>query len=193
MNTALKFSDKQQARKYFASKRLEISETDGIELSSSICRHISKLPQFASCHTLLLYYPIKNEINLLPLARLAFDLGKQVAFPISIVETYTLDFRCVGSLDELRIGSYGICEPSITSSQAVLDSNTLCIVPALAYDIQGYRLGYGKGYYDRFLCSFKGTSVGVASGDFVCHSLPINETDVAVDIIITETGVIRNK
>ncbi|MBP3370790.1 MAG: hypothetical protein J6L85_08565 [Clostridia bacterium] len=74
-----------------------------------------------------------------------------------------------------------------------MSSNTICIVPALAIDRDGYRLGYGKGYYDRFLCDFEGVSIVPIHSSLVCERLPRNNTDIQVKIIVTETGAIRNK
>ncbi len=187
----LDFTDKQTARKYFLGKRLAKSDAVRQSTDAVLCRKIMGLAKALDAHTLLLYYPVKNEINLLPLASEALKLGLQVAFPISQTETLTLDFRRIGSPEELHTGAYGICEPSQNAPLPLLDSGAMCVVPALAYDKRGYRLGYGKGYYDRFLKDFSGTSVGAVASDLLLDSLPTNQTDIAVDIIITETGVIR--
>ena len=69
-------------------------------------------------------------------------------------------------------------------------TSSVCIVPALVYDKQGFRLGYGKGYYDRFLSGFHGVTAGLIYSDFVVKSLPRGRFDKASDIAITEKGVI---
>ena len=66
----------------------------------------------------------------------------------------------------------------------------VCIVPGLAFDKNGYRIGYGKGYYDRFLKDFNGTKIGLCRCDFLKDALPVNEFDHKVDMIITEKGII---
>ena len=181
------------ARKFFLDKRLSISESERQAASHRLCGGIFELEEFRSADTVLLFYPSRNEPDLLPLAQIALDMGKSVAFPISLTSTCTLAFRCVSSLDELSRGTYGIYEPSIDAPAPLLSEKTLCVVPALAFDGSGYRLGYGKGYYDRFLADFNGISVGAAYDGFLCPSLPTDRTDIPVDIIITETGVIRTK
>jgi len=63
------------------------------------------------------------------------------------------------------------------------------LVPCLAYDSYGYRIGYGKGYYDRFLSAFEGTKIGLCYSDFKLDKLPRGKYDVKLDVIITEKGV----
>ena len=120
-------------------------------------------------------------------------MDKRVAFPISQTDTCTLDFRFVNSIDELQTGAYGIFEPRENAAKATFTERTLCVVPALAVDKEGFRLGYGKGYYDRFLCDFKGLSACALLNGFSCESLPHDENDIPVNIIIFETGVVKAK
>ncbi len=173
--------------------RKELSQDEKAGAESTLCQSIASLSVFEKCDTVLLFSPIKNEPDLLSIAKLAFKVGKRVAFPISLSETCTLDFRFIQALDELTAGTYGINEPTESAPKASFTKNTICIVPALAFDKKGYRLGYGKGYYDRFLKDFEGTSIGATLEKFVCDKLPTNDTDVAIDIIITERGVIHLK
>jgi 5-formyltetrahydrofolate cyclo-ligase len=123
----------------------------------------------------------------------ALKLKKSIAFPISLTDSLTLDFRTVSSLDELESGAYGIKEPREDSPKAILSERTLCVVPALAFDKQGFRLGYGKGYYDRFLKNFQGVSIGLCKDDFLADSLPTDKNDIPVDILITDTGAFERK
>ena len=149
------------------------------------------LKDYADADILLLYFPTRSEPDLTLLAHLALRDGKQVAFPISRTDSLTLDFRIVTSLDELEAGAYGIFEPRESAPRATLTERTLCVVPALAVDRDGYRLGYGKGYYDRFLSSFVGRSLVAIHSSLVCERLPRNDTDIPLNTIITETGAIR--
>lgn len=71
--------------------------------------------------------------------------------------------------------------------------NVICIIPGIVYDKKGYRIGYGGGYYDRYLSSFKGTKVGVAYTDFIANSVPHGRFDLAVDVLITERGIYAKK
>ena len=144
------------------------------------------MKEFLNCDLLLAYYPIKSEASVLPLVKLAFEIGKPVAMPISIKESYSLDFRIISSLDEMKLGAYSIPEPDTCSPRAILSERTLCIVPALAFDIKGNRLGYGKGFYDRFLSEFKGCSIGITFSELLSDSLPIDENDIAIHTVVTD-------
>ena len=188
-----KFCNKKEARRYFLDKRGAISADDIKMRSLTLCEHILSLDEYKSASTVLLFAPTRNEPELSQVALSAYAEGKSVAFPISRTQTCTLDFRKVSSLDELRTGAYGILEPSEDAPTVTITEKTLCIVPALAVDRQGFRLGYGKGYYDRFLRDFNGTSVCALLNDFSCESLPHDENDVPVSITIFETGVVKAK
>ena len=96
------------------------------------------------------------------------------------------------SKGELARGSYGICEPT-GERELFGDENTLCVVPAAVFSKDGYRIGYGKGYYDRFLADFKGISVGFSYDATLVDSLPFDEYDARLDMIITEKGVYRSE
>ena len=192
MQTNLLFysdADKRRARLELSKIRADIYDRD--EYSKSLCDGIAMLKDYEDADILLLYFPTRSEPDLTALAHLAWRDGKQVAFPISRTDSLTLDFRIVRDLDELAAGAYGISEPRESAPMAALTERTLCVVPALAVDRDGYRLGYGKGYYDRFLSSFVGRSLVAIHSSLVCERLPRNDTDIPLTTIITETGAIR--
>ena len=192
MQTNLLFysdADKRQARIELSKIRADIYGRG--EYSKLLCNGIAMLKDYADADILLLYFPARSEPDLTPLARLAWRDGKRVAFPISRTDSLTLDFRIISSLDKLSTGAYGIPEPCENAPRATLTERTLCVVPALAVDRDGYRLGYGKGYYDRFLSSFVGRSLVAIHSSLVCERLPRNDTDIPLNTIITETGAIR--
>lgn len=140
---------------------------------------------------ILMYVPTRGEINILPVAEHALQNGKRVAFPCCDADTRTMCFRVVKSMDELRDnGLFGIPEPISDCPLYKNDAgNAVCVVPAIVYDKNGYRLGYGKGYYDRYLPAFKGTTVGLVYNDFTVSEVPRGRYDLAVDVLITEKGV----
>lgn len=185
------FSDKKSARAFFTEERNKISQNQGKELSCRLCEEIMSLEEYKRADTLLLYFPTKTEPDLTPLLSDAINQNKKVAFPISNTGSLTLSFYEVSSLNDLTSGAYGIPEPSKTSTPISLTQNTLCIVPALSVDSNGYRLGYGKGYYDRFLEEFEGVALCALSANLLCRSLPRLDTDIPVQIIVTERGAIR--
>lgn len=185
---SLVYTDKSNARAELSHLRASLCRED---YSLTLCENIAKLDEYAKAETLLLYFPTRSEPDLTSLFQMAKNDGKQVALPISEKESSTLDFRLIASLGELSAGAYGIREPQDSAPRAELGRRTLCIVPALAVDRDGYRLGYGKGYYDRFLSTFAGDAIVAIHSSLVCDRLPRYETDVPVKTIITQTGVLR--
>ena len=103
-----------------------------------------------------------------------------------------MTYHMVNSLDELSVDSYGILEPSEDAPIYEPEKDTgaaVCFVPGLVYDKAGYRLGYGKGFYDRYLSAFSGCTIGVVYSDYILPTVPRGRFDVSVDILLTEKGV----
>ena len=177
---------KKETRRMFREKRNNISESDRKLFDEALLLKTVNLEAYKNADILLAYYPVKNEPQILPIVLHAIKNGKRVAFPISKPEGFELDFRFIRDLDDLSEGTYAIPEPSSDADKYVNDEKSLCVVPGLAFDREGKRIGYGKGYYDRFLSKFKGTALGLCYADFLVDKLASEETDVSLDIIITD-------
>jgi 5-formyltetrahydrofolate cyclo-ligase len=119
------------------------------------------LPEFVSAATVLCYVSKQYEIDTIPVIKTAFSSGKLVAVPK--VCQKEIRFYFIDDLSTLQIGSFGVLEPSAASQTNICSSfkNSVCIVPALACNKDGFRLGYGGGYYDRFLARYDGTSIAL--------------------------------
>ncbi len=190
MNISVFSVEKHKIRAHYRKERAAVSKEARELLDIAICANLSELPIINNADTILVYYPIKNEPDILPFIQNMFSFGKRVAFPVSNSDNCTLTFKYVESFDDMVLGTYNIPEPSKDAKIAKDLTNCVCIVPALVFDRYGYRIGYGKGYYDRFLSNFQGKSIGIAYSQFVVDKLPYEPTDVTVDIIITERGII---
>jgi len=182
-----KLCTKEEVRSFFREKRQDIPESEKIRADMSITEKVLMLDDYKRAKVVLAYYPIKNEVNILPVVEDALSKGKNVAFPISDVNTHTLTFRFVSSVEDMKKGAYSIPEPSEESGLFEYSDCAICIVPGLVFDRSGNRLGYGKGFYDRFLSSFDGVSLGVCRSDFLVNGIPADENDRRVDIIISDT------
>ena len=150
------------------------------------------MPEVQTAESLFIFYPLEGEVNLLPLADYAKENGKSIAFPICEDKGGNMRFCEVSSLDELETGSFGIKEPSSDSPEK-LPQNTVIFLPALSVDKKGYRLGYGKGYYDRYLAKhaeLKPFLVGVIYDELLLDELPHDEYDIPCDAVVSESGVI---
>lgn len=181
-------TDKAPCRKLFRERRRSLSQEIRAEKSRLLCQAVLSLPAWQNSATVLLYCPVGEEPDLLPLARSACALGKQIAFPRCEDESGQMRFRLVPSPDALTKGKYGIPEPAGIMPEVSDFSACLCIVPALAFDTDGFRLGYGGGYYDRFLSAHREvTSLGAVFSDCLSGSpLPREAHDRPVDLLITE-------
>lgn len=145
--------------------------------------------EYLSAQTVLFYASLKDEINIDDCIADALYLGKRVALPVCINSNGNMKYYYINSLDDLIIGHFGVREPDVNKCDEVVDfTNSICIVPAIAFDKKGYRLGYGKGYYDRFLENYASLSIGLCYNDLVVDELPIGEYDVPVNMIITQNG-----
>ncbi len=190
MNISDFLLEKHKIRAYYKKSRAALSAEVRKMLDVTICANLSELPIIKNTDTVLVFYPVKNEPDIRPFIKNLYAMGKRVAFPVSNSDDCTLTFKYVCDLDDMVNGAYNIPEPSADAIIAKDLSNCVCIVPALVFDRYGYRIGYGKGYYDRFLKDFQGSSIGIAYGDFVVDTLPYEPTDMTVDMIITERGII---
>jgi 5-formyltetrahydrofolate cyclo-ligase len=158
--------------------------------SDHACDLILKTREFSSAKTILIYYPIKNEISPLPLMEKALQMGKSVAFPVCDKENRMLIFKKATSISEMKEADFGLLEPNECCTTVTPDENTLCIVPALLFSRDGYRLGYGGGYYDRFLKNFNGISAGLCYDELLYDSLPHEMHDIQLDMIISDCEVL---
>ena len=178
------------ARQEFLAKRQSLACEAVKEKSARLCAEIFEFTVKMNADAVLLFYPIKKEPDLRELVKKLTSCGISVGFPITRKDIVSLDFREVYDVSEMSRGAYGICEPSENMPRINITERSLCVVPALAFDRCGARLGYGKGYYDRFLSEFCGKSAGAIFSDFLVEQLPTDKFDVCVNTIITEGGVI---
>jgi len=181
--------DKNALRAEYKLLRTKIPTEEKKSLDESICQRITQTPEFQKAETVLLYCPVRGEIDLLSLVAICRKFGKEVGFPISM-EDGSLIFRSPAKGERLTTGAYGIPEPSRTAKLSTVNEKTLCILPALSFDKNGNRLGYGKGYYDRFLETFPGMTLGAVYSQALAKELPVDEHDRPVDTVVCERGVI---
>lgn len=183
---------KNKIRDTYRQKRRELSPEQKAMLDSRIVNHFRSLASYRFATVLLAYYPLESEVDIRPLLEDALASGKQLALPRCEAEGSGMDFYFVSSLDELRPGRFGIWEPPVGAKrfERQQDIASMIIIPALVYDRFGYRLGYGRGFYDRYVSDYKGVKAGLCYNAFVrSNPLPKGRFDIAVDYIVTEKGV----
>lgn len=180
-----------QLRTVMSEKRKQITAEEKQRMDAAICRRLIALAGFRYADEILTYSPLKNEVDISEVNASALKSGKLLAFPKCIPGTSNMDFYEVSSMDELEKGSFSIMEPRSDCKLwlPTEKKSVLCIIPAMAYDKDGYRLGYGKGFYDRFLADRDFIKVGVVYSKFlVDYKLPRGRFDLAVNVIVTEKG-----
>lgn len=193
MNAPIQVREQKNAlREKYRAMRREMPDDERLRRDNAIAEAAAAMVSFRFAEYVLLYAPTGEEIDVFPIARKAMELGKKVLFPRCCKEDHTMNYHVVTSLDELSPDSYGIPEPP--KDAPVYDpardtGSAICFVPGLVYDREGYRLGYGKGFYDRYLSAFSGCTIGVVYSDYVLKTVPRGRYDVKVNILLTEKGV----
>lgn len=188
---------KSEIREFYINKRKTLDEAVKAEKDAKVCASVLASATYRYSDILLMYMPKEDEINIAPVAEAALKAGKRVAFPCCNPDDRSMEYRFVLSLDELKPSVMGLYEPidstDIFDKSECENHNVVCIIPGIVYDKKGYRIGYGGGYYDRYLSSFYGTKVGVAHTDFITNSVPHGKFDLAVDVLMTERGIYAKK
>jgi len=152
---------------------------------AEIARKVIASEWFANADMVFCYVSVGREVDTAPILEAAWQQGKQVAVPRCAAKGQ-MDFFVINSREDLVPGAYHIPQPKETCPRAEATPASLCVVPALSFDKMGYRIGYGGGYYDRFLAQFPGKSVGLVRSVFLVPKLPTDEYDLAVDAVISE-------
>ncbi len=153
--------------------------------SCLLWQQLEGLQPFASATDVMLFHSLPDEVDTSCVLHKGHS-SKQLWLP-AIVDN-ELEVRPYNSTSELTVGAYGISEP--TTSAHPLPHNIVVVVPAVAFDRLGNRLGRGKGYYDRFLADKEALKIGVGLDFQLYDQLPTQPHDIAMDIVVTPSEVI---
>ena len=184
--------EKQRLREERLAAREILSEKERARLDDCITQKLLATPEYSEAATILTYVSVSSEVSTRMFIECALRDGKTVAVP-RCLPGHCLEFVAITSLDQLIAAPFGLLEPpkelpALTEEQMDV---SICIVPALLVDTKGYRLGYGAGFYDRFLSTYPGKKICLAYQQNLSRTgLPHRTFDVAVDMIITESGVL---
>ncbi len=189
--------EKKSIRKEILVKRNGLSEEAVREKSRKIKKKLFELPEFKKAKTIMFYVAKDKEVRTEEMIRESLKMGKRVAVPLSKVEGRNLIPLLLTDYGELVPGAYGILEPGEKGRQPVpLENLELIIVPGVAFDHQGQRLGFGGGFYDNFLGKVPAhvPRLGLAFELQMVEELPVGENDVPVNGTITEGRIyLRDK
>ena len=177
---------KQSIREESRKRRTEMGAERRRERDEKIAQNVRRLHQYAPSGTLLIYVSTPIEIDTKKIIENAWADGKRVAVPRCIPETRLMEFHYITSFDDLKPGTFGVLEPDEELPVVTDFYGCLMIVPAMQFDIYGFRLGYGKGYYDRYMSRFTGVSAGLCYCEELRHHMYHGRYDKPVDIIVTD-------
>ncbi|MEN8255570.1 MAG: 5-formyltetrahydrofolate cyclo-ligase [Verrucomicrobiota bacterium] len=181
---------KQDIRKQIKAKRKAL-DVQWLEAASiRVVGNLLSLEVFRSSETVALYMAIAGEVNLDPLFPKCRELGKRTCIPVFNAEKKLYEMTEIMPETECSTGHYGIREP-LSPALFPMRKIDLVVVPGVAFDRKGNRLGRGGGYYDRLLEGFSGASVAVAFDFQVLPQIPLEPHDKPVDVLVSETEIMN--
>lgn len=182
--------EKKRLRRELMKRESELPPDYVEESNSGIARNLYSLPEFQASGSFMLFYSIWNEPDTLRTIKKLHELGKTVALPETLPGG-VMKARVVKSLDELVPAAYNIPSPTPGMPEIAPGELDFMLVPSVAYDRDGYRLGHGGGYYDRFLPRTRAFKCGIARERMLIERAPRGKFDVKVDCLVTENEIFR--
>ena len=182
--------DKKELRKIKMHERDSLSRDEAQALSEIITEKILSLKEYKEADTILTYVSCRSEVITDDLILAALKDGKKVGVPK--VEGDIMNFYYINSLDELEAGYFGVREPKTIKSLVSDSSGCLMIVPGLAFDRNLNRIGYGKGFYDKYFQSHKDTpfvKCGIAFDIQLCEKIEADPYDQPLDMLVTDKDI----
>ena len=181
--------EKNQMRELLAQKRRLLTKEQILEQSALIISQLEQLPCFQSAKTVLLYYPMHNEVDLLPLIK---KYKKEKTFLFPVVQRKLMTACPYEGNAKMHRGKYNIPEPTTAPFTGKID---LILLPGVGFDLYGNRLGRGGGYYDRYLSKLKRETILVGVGyDFqLIEEVPADRRDKRLHYIVTSHGITKAK
>lgn len=189
-------NEKSLLRSRMIKKRDSILKDDRLSKSMIIKDTLFGIDEFNKAKTVLLYASYNSEVSTFAIMDECKKQGKHVAFPkCSLVDGVpNLTFYEVSKFSQLAGGYKGIPEPDTIkyNLKKISDKIDVVIVPGVCFDKNGNRLGYGKGFYDRFLKKYPNVyRIGIAFDEQICDDIPTEKTDLAVNMIVTDKQIIK--
>lgn len=185
--------DKKELRRYIRTLKEEHSAEEKEVLSQDICSAIMTHPKIKEASTILAYWSLPDEVNTHNLVEELWRQGKRVLLPKVISDTEMTIHEFLG-LDSMAEGAYGIMEPTTPAidfhneaSLAEVGGTTVAaLIPGMAFSYDGYRLGRGKGYYDRFLSHTYIYKIGVCYPFQLFDTIPHDQYDIRMDEMVKD-------
>lgn len=174
--------DKQAIRENMLRKRLELDVCTYMSNSNLIMYTLENMELFKQAKTIGMYASIKQEVHTLDCIE-RWCSNKKISLPR--VESKEIKFYQIVDMSQLQNGSFGVLEPQ-TDDLVQPEDIDILIIPLVAFDKNNYRIGYGSGFYDRYLQGYKGVKIGIAFSMQEVECIVVEEHDIPLDIIINE-------
>lgn len=183
---------KKEIRKKVLAERRQLKIEDWLSRSEAIRQNLLNSSFYEEARTIHCFVSIneRKEVNTHPLVAKIIKDGKKVAVPVTDFEAGSLKHALISDTETMKPNKWGIPEP-VEYTEARLEDIDLVLVPMAAADVYGNRLGYGKGFYDRFLQQVQAVKAGLIFSEFILDEIPAENFDVKMDILITEKSIIR--
>jgi 5-formyltetrahydrofolate cyclo-ligase len=180
---------KNSVRQVLRQRKDAMIPEDRLSKSHRICRHLMKL--IGKGETVMVFTSKEKEVNTRPLILALFEAGNPVVVPIIVKEDVSLRLSYLRDLSALVPSTFGVPEPIGSEIPAAAEEIGTIVLPMLGFDRNGGRIGYGAGYYDRFLSKNPGLKkIGIAFACQEFEGLPVDENDIRMDFIVTEDGIV---
>lgn len=183
-------NDKAAFRAHMKQERDRLPAEQRAAQGRAISERVLAESVYQNAKTVFCYCSSGSEIDTYGILNDALKQGKRLCLPRTVGRGLMEACR-VDDLKQLHAGKYGILEPDESCEIVAPDALDLCIVPCLAADLSGYRLGYGGGYYDRYLPRTEAVRMLLCAQSRIFPHIPVQEHDISCDILITESQVIR--
>lgn len=171
-------------------KLADLNSEESKNITEKMHQELFKLESWKNAEIIGIYLSFNTEWDTRGIINKAWNEGKKVTIPKTIPEIKGMDFYQFSDYNELESGHFGIEEPIVDETvQTEKKDIDLLIVPGLVFSEDGYRVGFGGGYYDRYLENFNNETLSLAWSEQILEELPINDYDIAVGKILTEKGI----
>jgi|SRR5690625_486072 len=181
---------KDQLRKQVVTKLAQLTEQEKVKIEKMLLHHLVNSSVWKEAQTIGITCSTKSEWDTYPIIEKAWEEGKVVAVPKTIPKQRVMLFYRIDSFSHLEEGHHNLIEPIPNKERYITkDRIDLILVPGLVFDKRGYRIGFGGGYYDRFLKDYSGITVSLLSRLQLVKSIPIEKHDLHVQYVITESGI----
>lgn len=183
---------KKEIREEILKKRANLDKKNHKLEGDKILNKIMESDSYKNARNIFIFISFGSEINTHDFIRKSLSLGKNISVPVTFLDEKIMKASSLKSFSDLKPGAYNILAPSEDKIEFIDEGSIdLVIVPGAAFDRSGYRIGYGGGYYDKFLAPLKEVKkIGIAFSFQIVNEIPISKYDIPVNLIYTENEII---